>query len=171
MNADEQAQDPFSGFWGSRTQGGGPNFEEEIFGDFESFFGMGGAGARERAAKGQDIFLNLEISFMESVTGVKREVKLEKKGVCKTCNGTKCKPGTAPSKCFSCGGRGFINYRQGPMTIQMTCTNCKGAGMSIKHPCPTCRGAGSQIAEYTEQINVPKGINNGQSLRMSGKVR
>ena len=33
------------------------------------------------------------------------------------CQGNKCKPGTAPSKCASCAGKGFMNYRQGPMTV------------------------------------------------------
>jgi molecular chaperone DnaJ len=82
---------------------------ENPFGDFASFFNMGMGG--ERAAKGSDVMLSLEISFMESVNGVAKSVNFEKKGVCHTCGGSKCKPGTSPGKCTNCGGRGTVNYR------------------------------------------------------------
>ena len=181
MNADQQAQDPFGGagggFWGGRgprgRPGQGPGQDGQAFDDFESFMnmgmGMGGVG-RERPSKGQDIFLNIDLSFTEAVSGCKRQIKLEKKGVCQTCKGSKCKPGTAPSKCFTCGGRGMVHYKQGVMTIQMSCTQCRGTGATIKNPCGDCRGTGIQTVEQAEEINVPKGINNGQSLRMNGKV-
>lgn len=69
--------------------------------------GMGG----ERIQKGQDIFMNLDITFMESINGINKKIAFEKKGICPTCQGSKCKPGTAPSRCTACGGRGAINYR------------------------------------------------------------
>lgn len=180
MNTDasgfQQGGDPFSAFsefWSNaRAQQGGAkggrSFEEDLFDDFSSFFDMG-QGA-ERKTRGQDIFLNLEISFMESVNGSRKEVAFEKRGVCTVCNGSKCKPGTAPSKCASCGGKGYVNFRQGPMTIQMTCNKCKGVGVSIKNPCVNCKATGIGNTHSKEEINIPKGINTGQNLRLSGKV-
>jgi molecular chaperone DnaJ len=50
----------------------------------------------------------MEISFMDTVNGAKKEVSYEKKATCVTCNGTQCKPGTAPTKCTGCGGRGNL---------------------------------------------------------------
>lgn len=67
--------------------------------------------------KGSDIYVNLEISFMDSVNGSQQTISIEKIGTCATCSGSKCKPGTAPGRCTNCGGRGSINYRQGAMTI------------------------------------------------------
>lgn len=166
--------DPFSAFsefWSkARGQGaaGNRNYEEDIFDDFASFFDMGSG--QERKTKGQDIFINLEISFMDSVGGARKEILFEKRGVCTTCNGSKCKPGTAPSKCTSCGGKGYVNFRQGPMTIQMTCNKCKGVGVTIKSPCQSCKATGIGNTHSKEEIQIPKGINNGQNLRLSGKV-
>ena len=107
LTGDEQAQsgfgqdgaNPFGGFgnfWGQQQQGG-QQFSEEFFGDFENFFNMGQGGTRQ--AKGQDVFINMEIDFMESIKGSKKTVNFEKKGVCPTCSGTKSKPGTSPSRC------------------------------------------------------------------------
>jgi len=178
MNADEQAQDPFGGFgggagpggfWGSKGGRGGP--QEDMFKGFEEFInmGMGMNMGRPGPMKGQDIFLNLDLSFYEAVNGCKKAIPIEKKGVCNTCKGSKCKPGTAPSKCFTCGGRGIVNMRQGPMTLQMTCQQCKGTGATVKHPCGDCSGTGIQSKKGSEEITIPKGINNGQSIRMGGK--
>ena len=68
---------------------------------------------RSRNVRGADIIMNVEISFMESVNGIKKDVVFEKRGVCKACSGSKCKSGTAPTKCAGCGGKGTVNFRQG----------------------------------------------------------
>lgn len=183
MTSDDQFQagaggfgaDPFSAFsefW-SRAAGGGAggrqaNFDEDIFQEFETFFNHGDMG--ERRGKGQDIFINLDIPFMDAVEGSRKEVSFEKKGTCTMCNGNKCKPGTAPSKCTGCAGKGYMNYRQGPMTIQMTCNKCRGSGVAIKSPCPQCKATGISNQQIKEEITIPKGINTGQNLRLSGKV-
>lgn len=187
MTGDEQDNmaggaggDPFSGFsefW-KRARGGNAaggrgksqQFDEDFFEDFESFFNMGGEGRQTRQMKGQDIHVHIELNFMDAVNGAKKEINIDKKGVCTTCHGSKCKPGTSATKCNNCGGRGTVNYRQGPMVIQMACNYCKGAGTTIKNPCATCRGSGISNVKVKEEVVIPKGINNGQNLRFSGKV-
>lgn len=132
---------------------------------------MGGGGNQgPRQSKGTDILLNLEISFMESVMGVSKDISFNKKGVCGTCQGSRCKPGTSASKCTSCGGSGHVNMRQGPMSIHMVCSKCKGSGETIKSPCTTCNASGTANTTVRESISIPKGINNGQNLRINGKV-
>ena len=176
MNADEQeqaSQDPMGGFgdfWGGRRGANEDAFHEEVFGDFENFFNMGGMG-QERSMRGQDVFLNLDLDFKEAIEGASKPIKVYKKGLCTACKGSKAKAGTAPSKCFQCAGRGTINYRQGPMTIQMSCPKCNGSGATIKHACPSCRGTGAISKEEEFQVKIPKGINNGQTVRLSGKVK
>lgn len=88
-------------------------------------------------------------------------------GICNTCQGSKCKPGTAPSKCAACAGKGFMNYRQGPMTVQMVCSKCRGQGMQIKNPCTTCQGVGVATRRMAEEIQIPRGVNHGQNVRMT----
>lgn len=41
--------------------------------------------------------------------------------------------------------------------------------MSIKNPCSTCRGTGISKQSVKESINIPKGISDGQNIRLSGK--
>lgn len=55
--------------------------------------------------------MSLEINFMEAISGSSKKVTFEKRGTCPTCKGSKCKPGTAPTRCTACGGRGTVNYR------------------------------------------------------------
>eukprot|EP00357_Protocruzia_adherens_P006500 CAMPEP_0115015896 /NCGR_PEP_ID=MMETSP0216-20121206/27072_1 /TAXON_ID=223996 /ORGANISM="Protocruzia adherens, Strain Boccale" /LENGTH=488 /DNA_ID=CAMNT_0002386165 /DNA_START=152 /DNA_END=1618 /DNA_ORIENTATION=+ len=161
------------GFWENAGPfgGAGQGDFEEMFSDFHEFFDRmgGGQGTGRKAHKGQDIFVQLELGFMEAVSGATKEIRVKKKATCETCNGNKCKPGTAPSKCYTCGGRGTVHYRQGPMTVAVACNKCQGTGTTIKHPCPQCKGAGFAHKTATEAVQIPKGVNTGQNLRLSQK--
>ena len=155
---------PFGGF-----SGGGAGFGnfQDIFSEFEEFFS---GGKREKVNfKGEDVNLSLEISFMDSIKGVKKEVTLERKSQCGTCKGSKVKPGTSPTKCSNCGGRGVVFFQRGPMSIQTVCTKCKGSGSMIKSPCTPCKGTGYSYIEVSETVNIPAGVTNGQNLRMANK--
>jgi len=174
MTGDEQAQagaggpggDPFGDFFRNKGGAGGFNFDESMFNDFESFFGGMG---QKHASKGQDILLSMDISFEDAVRGAKKTVSYQRIGPCTTCHGSKCAPGTQPEKCGTCAGKGSTNFRQGPMTIQMVCGKCNGAGTIIKKMCGGCKGTGTAKTTQKEEITVPKGINSGQNLRVAGK--
>lgn len=180
MTSDEQAQagagggfggDPFgfSGFWGGQgAKGGRAGGFEDIFENFGDFFNMGMGGAGQQ--KGQDVLLSISISFQDAFRGALKEVAFDKVDVCNRCNGTKAEPGSQSTKCGTCAGKGTLNYRQGPMTFQMTCSKCQGKGTIVKNPCKTCNATGVAKVVRKETINIPKGINNGQSLRIGGKV-
>lgn len=176
MGADEAKQygqgfgaQGFDGFW---NQGNGGNMGgfENIFTDFEDIFGFSAGGRKaKRPTRGADIVINMELSFMDAINGITREITYRVQDVCGTCNGNKSKPGTSPCKCPTCNGKGNINYRQGPMVIQMTCEACAGVGTVIKDPCTTCKGTGNAYTTKKESIKVPIGIDNGKNLRLSGK--
>jgi molecular chaperone DnaJ len=137
MTGDEQAQDPFggqnpfagAGFGGAGFGGGGfDGFSEQfkrsgafgdIFEEFERMFGGEGGprGHRNVQEKGQDVVMNIEIDFMDAVNGATKTVSFGRTDVCSTCNGSKAKPGTSPSTCGGCGGKGFQTIRQGPFMI------------------------------------------------------
>lgn len=183
MSSDEQKQYQNSGFDPSgqgfdfndffRAQGGqgaqGSSPFEGMFGNFEDIFGFDMGGRGRGAVRGADAILNMEIDFMDAVNGFQREVSFRVKDACSTCKGSKAKPGTSATKCTTCSGKGTMNYRQGPMVIQMACNSCGGAGNVIKNPCSTCKGTGVGYTTRKETIQVPKGINTGQNLRISGK--
>ena len=177
MSADEQKEYErggegfgdagFGGFW---DQQGGYSSFENMFRDFDDFFNFSESHSKKnKPLKGQDVYVNLSISFLDAVNGSVREVSYKMKDTCKTCTGSGCKPGTNPVKCGTCRGKGNINYRQGPMNIQMTCGDCHGQGTTIKHYCGTCRGSGKDVYVMKQSVNIPRGINTGQNLRLAGK--
>lgn len=64
-------------------QGGMPGGGfEDMFGDFEDFFNMGGSGSKKRgsggAVKGRDVIINATIDFMEAVNGSQKTVRYQK---------------------------------------------------------------------------------------------
>ncbi|EGR29590.1 hypothetical protein IMG5_152740, partial [Ichthyophthirius multifiliis] len=142
------------------------NQADDIFGDFEKVFNMQGFG---RVQKGQDIIVNIDASFLEAINGFEKKVSYTRKGACSVCKGSKCKDGTSPIRCSACAGKGSVNHRQGPMTIQMACSKCNGEGQFIKFPCTNCKGSGLSVNKYEENIKIPRGVQNGQSIKIPRK--
>ena len=148
--------------------------KEEAFNDFwegiDDFFGNFGDKKQARQQKkGKDVTVNLELDFMEAVEGCKKEVSFHRTSICSVCNGSKCKPGTSPTKCSTCGGSGRIYIRQGMMSIAMECNSCNGEGTMIRNPCMTCYGKGYTSQTTTEAVNVPKGVGDNMNLRVAKK--
>jgi len=159
---------------------GGVNFDMSDI--FESFFGgdggfgdlFGGGGRRRNAPRrGADLQTNVQIKFEEAVFGTQRDIQIQSNETCETCKGTGAKPGTTAESCKHCGGSGQERVQQqtmfGTMTSVRTCGICRGEGKVIRDPCTACRGTGKVRASKTLQVNIPKGIDNGQSIRLSGK--
>jgi molecular chaperone DnaJ len=157
--------DPFGGGYGAYNANKGGNFKD-FWEDLDSFF-TGGEG--EKSKKGRDIITNIEISFMEAINGCQKTVGFERTSVCSTCNGTKCKPGSAPIQCGTCAGSGKVFYKQGFMSIAMDCTSCNGQGNTIRNPCMTCHGKGFTNISNKENVNVPKGVSDAMNLRLQKK--
>jgi len=141
---------------------------QDILNDFEQMF-TGQAGSAKQPTQGEDINISVTLPFMNAVKGGQVQVVLERRTVCPTCQGTKVKPGTSPTKCTHCGGLGVFYFQQGPVTFQSPCQNCKGTGTVIRHYCPTCHGSGITNAHVTELINIPAGVDTGMILRVMGK--
>jgi len=156
------AQSGFSGFGGI----------EDIFSAFADIFGGfnggggGGFGGR-RVQRGDDLEVEMEITFMEAAKGVKREIEIERHTACETCSGSGAKPGTQPQRCKGCQGRGQVAHQQGFFVISTTCPQCRGAGTTIAEKCPACRGAAQVAKKATVNVTIPAGIDDGQRLRLS----
>jgi len=166
-------------------QGGGGGFHGSgmDMGDiFGSFFGGGmdigdlfGGGGRSRpkARRGSDLQMRVQIKFEEAVFGATKEVQIQTYDACDTCKGSGAKPGTYAESCKRCNGTGSERVTKqsfiGMMTQIVPCSACKGEGRVIKEPCSTCRGQGRIRTTKTLEVNIPKGIDNGQSVRLTGK--
>lgn len=159
------------GFYG----GGGFDFDMGDIGDiFGSMFGFGGGSARQNGPKrGSDVNVNIQIAFEEAIFGTTKEISVTIYDECDTCHGTGAKPGTHAETCKKCNGTGQERFVQqsmfGAVTSVRTCSSCHGTGKQIKEPCSTCRGAGKVRKTKKFEVNIPKGIDNGQTIRLAGK--
>ncbi len=141
-----------------------------MFEDFDKFFySKTTANPKSTPNRGNDIHVNVNLTFMESVNGCKKQIKIKKKCICKECNGNGCKKGTNPMKCYACGGKGTINYRDGFDFIEGECDQCEGRGKTIKHKCFDCKGKGLKDLTLEEEISIPEGVGNEQLLRKEGR--
>lgn len=163
----------FEGFDFSQfNQGGsGQGFEFDLGDIFGDFFG-GGGGGRARTRRGNDISVDLEVSFSESIFGVTKTVRLTKNNVCSDCKGTGAKNASDLIKCSHCNGRGKVQSSKrsifGTFATESICPECNGVGKVPKDKCSKCRGLGINKSESQLDIKVPAGINHGESLRLSG---
>lgn len=144
------------------------------FGDiFEDVFGFGrghGRGRTRPAARaGADLRYDLKISFLDAAFGLTTTIDLEKLHPCQACGGTGSAPGTTPSTCPTCNGRGQVVQSSGFFTISSTCPHCNGHGKVIAKLCPACRGTGREKQRKTVELKIPAGVETGSRLRLRGE--
>lgn len=142
---------------------------EDIFGDiFGEFFGTG-TGRRRARVRGEDLRYNLDLTFEEAVFGTEKKIKVPRQGLCDTCQGTGCKPGSSPRTCSSCRGRGQVSFQQGFFNVSRTCTQCRGEGTIITDPCTACNGQGRVRRFHTLSLKIPPGVDTGSRLKLRGE--
>lgn len=164
----------FGGFDPSQFSGFGQGGVEFDLNDlFEGFGDIFGGGRRPQAKRGRDISIDIEVSFKESILGGSRSVLLTKVGTCETCEGSGAKPGTSMDTCKTCNGQGKLhetrNSPLGSFTSVRTCAKCEGTGKIPKEECKTCAGQGVQRKESEIKIQIPRGIDGGEMIRMPGQ--
>ena len=172
--------DPSYGGGGYGGGGGGFGGFSGFGGDmgdiFESLFGGafgGGRSANPNAPRrGQDAQKNITISFMDACKGCNVEVKMDRLQQCDECSGTGAASGSSPQTCTECNGTGQVKVTQrtpfGAISSSKTCTRCGGKGKIISNPCPKCHGSARIRVTDVKKIEVPAGINDGQTLQVRG---
>lgn len=166
--------DPNYGAGGGGAYSGGFGDFGDIFSDiFGGGFGFGGGGRRNGPKRGNDVRQVVNVSFEEAAFGCKKKINITKMEGCPSCGGTGAKKGTSPETCQHCHGTGQIQTQQrtilGYMTNVTTCPHCHGTGKIIKEPCKDCRGTGKVRNSKTVEINIPAGIDNDQTMQLSGQ--
>lgn len=146
---------------------------------FDAFFGggspFGGGGGRRRAGpvRGSDAEVTLEIEFDAAVFGTEEEVGVRLPLACRTCDGSGASPGTHPINCSQCGGSGEVSQvRQsllGQMVTTQPCGRCGGRGQEVTSPCRTCGGDGLVVEQRALVVEVPAGVDDGTTLRLTGR--
>ena len=168
-------------FEGASGRGGFSNFDfsgafSDIFGSdiFDDFFeGFSGTGRRRRRRtsdyRGEDLRYDLSISLSDAYKGKKQELNFSSTETCTKCKGSCAEPGSKPVLCQMCGGQGRVRSSQGFFTIQQSCPECNGSGEQISDPCKECRGMGKKQTKKKIFTNIPKGVDDGTRIRLSGK--
>lgn len=145
-----------------------------------SFFGGGfgdifGGGGRRRsrnpngAQRGDDLRFDLEIDLEEALFGSEREVDLNVNDACEACHGSGAAAGATRETCRQCGGHGVVVVGGGFIQMRQTCPVCNGEGTIIRNPCKKCNGTGRVKTPRHIALRIPKGVETGSRLRLSGK--
>jgi molecular chaperone DnaJ len=129
----------------------------------------GGAGAGPGRQPGRDLETEVHLSFAQAVNGTEISVNVPVEAPCPTCNGSGAKPGTSPTTCPRCEGRGVETEGQGMFSISQPCSRCGGRGVVIEDPCPTCQGTGHTHQTKRYRVKVPAGVREGSRIRLAGK--
>ncbi len=155
--------------------GGNPFGGGSVQDIFDMFFGGVGARPNQRRGPqpGPDAEVAVEITLDEAAFGANREITVTLPQRCATCDATGCAPGTSPITCVECAGLGEVrrvrNSILGQMMTSAVCTRCQGTGARIESPCPTCRGEGRTNAATTMTIQIPAGVEDGSTMRLSDR--
>ncbi len=166
-----------SAFQEGGSQGGFGNFDfsssfsdlfEDVFGDFGDF-GFNSARTKRRSNRGSDLRYDVSIDLNDAYSGTEKKINYTTYKKCKTCTGSGAKPGSKPSACSYCGGQGKVRSSQGFFTIQQTCPQCSGEGEKITNPCGSCNGEGKTQSNESVSVKIPKGVDDGTRIRLSGK--
>ncbi len=174
--------------WGGGAQGG----FEDLFGggrqwqrgegiSFEDLGGLGdvfsrmfggsasaASGAQARARRGANLSSSVSVPFDTAVHGGRIEVQLPREKACPRCSGSGAAPGSSARKCPQCGGSGQVMSGQGAFSVARPCPQCFGRGKIIQNPCPKCQGSGTVEEPSRVEVTIPKGIQDGQKIRLAG---
>jgi molecular chaperone DnaJ len=132
----------------------------------------GGAGStrqRTRGQRGADVAVTINLSFEDSLKGLTTKIPVELETACSTCGGSGAEPGTTPTICPQCRGRGVTAEDEGFFAFSRPCPRCGGNGTVVEKPCRTCTGSGRQRRTKRYTVKIPAGVKDGTQIRLKGK--
>ena len=159
------------GFGGFSGEGFGGGFGD-IFSDIFSQFGGGGSHGRQMDTKGQDVTLEVSLSFLDAAKGCNKEVTYNRREPCSSCHGTGAKDGTKYTTCSRCNGTGVIQQMSGSSFFRTVsaraCPECGGSGKKITEKCTVCNGKGYSVKNTTVKFDIPAGADTNSYIRKRG---
>lgn len=153
-----------------KDSGFGAGIFEEVFGDMGfDVFGSSVGGRRERARRGRDLQIEIDIALEEAYAGVEKTITVPRYELCPACQGSGAKPGAKKNTCSQCKGHGQVVMSSGFFQIRQTCPKCHGAGYTISQICSDCNGEGRTRVTRKIEVKIPAGVDTGSSLRVRGE--
>jgi molecular chaperone DnaJ len=141
----------------------------------DAFFGGGAAqrGPRSRARRGRNATIRVELDLSECAFGTTKELVVDTAVVCPTCSGEGTAPGTHPTTCEVCNGRGEVSQVTrsflGQVMTSRPCPGCGGFGTVIRKPCPECDADGRVRTRRTIKVRIPAGVEDGTHIQLAGE--
>ncbi len=158
---------------GPQGFGGGGGFEGFEGGGFDDilsslFGGFGGRRNPNAPRDGEDITMNVTLTFNEAYTGVTKTVRFTRDSECPDCHGSGAKDAQSVKVCPYCHGSGYVTQTQrtmfGQQSVRTVCSNCGGKGKVISDKCKTCKGNGSVRRDVVKEIKIPGGVDTGTRM-------
>lgn len=165
---------PFANM-GANQPGGGGGQAGFSFNDFEEIFQKMSGSGKDKTRKpqgpepGADIHYKLSLSFLDAVNGCQKEISYNTMRRCGTCTGSGFQDTGSRTKCPHCGGRGKKVMSTGFFHMQQDCTHCGGTGELGRTTCTQCSGKGIVKDRSVQTLPVPKGVDNKERLKVTGK--
>ena len=178
--SDEEKRGLYDRYGHAALEGGGqPGFSNvedifshfgDIFGDLFGMGGFGGGGRRRRdmPVRGSDLKVGLRLTLEEAAFGCHKEVEVSYPAPCSACQGTGAEGGKQ-KVCETCKGGGQVAYNRGAFMLSTTCPTCQGRGSIPESVCTKCSGAGEEQVDRRVKVNIPAGIDEGQTLRLTSQ--
>ena len=149
----------------------------DIFSMFQDIFGQmggrGGGGHRSRAAHGEDLQIEVELTLEQVDSGVDESLEFMRNDLCDDCSGSGARRGTQPVRCETCNGYGQVQQQEsgffGMSVRVIPCPKCQGRGSTVSDPCPSCRGTGRARKKRVLTVQIPAGVSDGQVIRVRGE--
>lgn len=117
--------------------------------------------------RGGNIDTVVSLTVEESLNGCKKKVTYHAQRRCKSCNGTGSKLKMQLRKCKYCGGTGVNLITIAKMSgDNIRCPECHGTGSEIPYPCTSCDATGLKKEQYTTEIQIPPGVNDGDIIKV-----
>lgn len=142
---------------------------EDLFADF-----LGG-NSRKRDRRhsqqqhGRDLSFQLSISLEDAFHGIETTIDFLTYFPCDACEATGSTKKSKTVTCSSCQGLGVHRVQRGFLTMEQTCSQCKGEGSFIENPCTTCKGEGRIRKKKSLMVKIPSGIEDQSQIRLSKK--
>jgi molecular chaperone DnaJ len=120
------------------------------------------------ASFGNNVHINMEINFLQSIYGGESEMQYRAKRPCKPCSGTGSSSKKEPASCLECDGRGITIVTKGSMKLPLPCRQCTGTGKIVEDPCLTCGGDGVSETAMVATASIPPGVSNRPHVILKG---
>ena len=139
---------------------------------FDQFFG-GGGGRRGGPRRGQHIRTAVSLDLEEAYSGVRKRISITRPERCPECDGRGHPADAEVRTCQQCQGSGQERIVQntpfGRIQQTQTCRRCEGVGETYSEVCQRCGGSGISREQARLTVEIPGGIESGQTLRMQGE--